>query len=204
MPSTLYWDTNTTMLLEGNPFSLWQSTERAITQNSQTKVASITYNRSLATNVTVELNLSLVHSKVLNLSKAKRYSWLFSFQVVHLYEPPLVSVLGCSLLHSLPSSVFPQLILKGDAFQGCRVQHLGATGSVQSLGSPCMFPWLEADGGRALGQPVSRWHAQGVPSASVHSAGAKLSSVEPILPWHVEVCSGKCNLGRRESGHGWL
>lgn len=156
--------------------------------NSWTKAKSIMHNRNIVTHGTVEVHLSLVCGKTLHPFKSRHYSWLFSFQVVHLYETPLISVLACSFMCCLPHKGFYQQILRGNAFQWCTVQHFGAAWSY-GLGSPLAFAWLEADGSGGLWQLVSRWQAPGALSAPACCKAAKLSSSGPVLPWHSEDCS---------------
>lgn len=157
-------------------------------------------NRNIVTNVAVEVNLSPVCGKALHLSKSRRHSWHFPFQVIHPYASPLMNVLACSLMCSLSHNDFRQLILKGNSFQGRRAQCFGAARARQlcaALDSLSVLPWLEADGGRALGQPASRWHTQGVLSALARRTGAKLSSSESILLWYFEACSKSAKEGIR-------
>lgn len=141
------------------------------------------HNRNIVICVTVEAHLSLVCGKALHLFKSRHYSLLFSFQVAHLYEAPLISVCACSFMCCLPHKGFYQLILRGNAFQGCTAQCFGAPLSC-GLGSPLAFAWLDADGNGGLWQPVSRWQALGVLSAPACCKAAKLSSSGSILPWH--------------------
>lgn len=144
------------------------------------------HNRSIVTCVTVEVHLSIVCGKALHPFKLRHYSWLVSSQEVHLYEPPLISVLTCSFMCCLPHKVFYQLILRGNVFQWCTVQRFGAAWSY-GLGSPLAFSWLEADGSGGLQQPMSRWQAPAALSAPACCEAAKLSS--SVLPWHSEDCS---------------
>lgn len=142
------------------------------------------HNRNIVTCVTVEVYLSLVCGKALHPFKSRHYSRVFSFQVVHLYEPPLISVCACSLLCCLPHKGFYQLILRGNAFQGCTARFGSALS--YGLGSPLAFAWLEADGSGGLWQLVSRWKAPGALSAPACCKAAKLSSSGSVLPWHSE------------------
>lgn len=140
-------------MLEDDQFRLWLSSESAIVPNSWTKAKSIMHNRNIVTRDTVEVHLSLVCGKTLHPFKSRHYSWLFSFQVVHLYETPLISVLACSFMCCLPHKGFYQQILRGNAFRWCTVQRFGAAWSY-GLSSPLVFAWLEADGGGVSG---SQW-----------------------------------------------
>lgn len=71
------------------------------------------HNRNIVICVTVEAHLSLVCGKALHPFKSRHYSLLFSFQVVHLYEPPLCL---CLLIHVLSS---PQRLLPNDFKRKC-------------------------------------------------------------------------------------
>lgn len=96
------------------------------------------YNRNMVMNASVEVNPSGVRGKSLHLPKLRQYSWLFSFQVVHLYAPFLLSVLTCSPALSLPQSLLLN-VFKRKYFSGTQSTAFWGCPSLPALCSP-LFP----------------------------------------------------------------
>lgn len=146
-------------MLEDDQFRLWLSSESAIVPNSWTKAKSIMHNRNIVTRDTVEVHLSLVCGKTLHPFKSRHYSRLFSFQVVHLYETPLISVLACSFMCCLP----PQRFLPTDSKRKCfSVMHSAAFWG-------CLILWARFPLGVCLAGDRWQW---GSPAAGEQMTGS--------------------------------